>query len=210
MYQIILYNRGKRVKVIKKYNLYTNALKKYKDILKKNKVYFPKKKLWDGSETDYELVLIAPAKNKTNEFFRNEFGAMIKIKPKGDFSIKHVSEYKIEEVFRDKIKNKKIVFKDVIKIIIKKHDLTPVIYVLNNKLYIEYFDDDNDINLYVLKNCDDAHRLCETIKNFANANNLVNIIYFNEPTLENKSRIYDLLYEKHKINREYMYRMGTR
>lgn len=209
MYKIILYNNGKRVKVIKKYNLYSNAIKKYKDILNKNKVYFPKKMLWDGSETDYELVLIAPAKNKTKEFFRNELGAMIKIKPKGEFSIKHVSEYKIEEVFRDKIKNKKIVFRDLIKIIIKKHDLTPVIYVLNNKLYIEYFDDE-DINLYVLKSCDDAYRLCETIRSFANANNLVNIIYFHEPSLENKTRIYNLLNEKYQISRDYMYRLGTR
>jgi hypothetical protein len=209
MYQIILYNNGKRVKVIKKYKLYTNAIKKYKTILSGNNVYFPKKVLWDGSETDYELVLIAPVKNKTKKFFRNKLGALVKIKPKGEFSIKHVSEYKIEEVFRDKIKNKKIIFKDVIKNIIKKHDLTPVIHVLNNKLYIEYFDDD-DINLYILKNCDDAYRLCETIRNFANVNNLVNIIYFQEPSLENKTRIYNLLNERYKINKEYMYRLGTR
>ncbi len=209
MYQIILYNKGKRVKVIKKYNLYTNAIKKYRTILKANKVYFPKKTLWDGSETDYELVLIAPIKNKTKEFFRNELGAMVKIKPKGDFSIKQVSPYEIEEVFRDKLKNKKIVFKDLIKTLVKKHGLTPVIYVLNNKVYVEYFDSD-DVELYVLKNCDDAYRLSETIKNFASANDLVNFIYFQEPSLENKTRIYDLLSDKHKITREYMYRLGTR
>jgi hypothetical protein len=209
MYQIILYNNGKRVKVIKNYNLYTNAIKKYRSILKDNKVYFPKKTLWDGSETDYELVLIAPVENKTKEFFRNEFGAMVRVKPKGDFSIKQISQYKIEEVFRDKIKNKKIVFKDVIKTLIKKHELTPVIYVLNNKIYVEYFDDD-EVDLYVLKNCDDAYRLCETIRSFASANNLVNFIYFHEPSLENKTRIYDLLSERYKITREYMYRLGTR
>jgi hypothetical protein len=209
MYQIILYNSGKRIKVIKKYNLYTNAIKKYKSLLKGNKIYFPKKTLWDGSYTDYELVLIAPAKNKTKEFFRNEFGAVVKIKPKGDFSIKWINYYEIEEVFRDKLNNKKIVFKDLIKNLIKKHELTPVIYVLNNKIYIEYFDDDG-VDLYVLKNCDDAYRLSETIKNFASANSLVNFIYFQEPSLENKTRIYDLLQNKYQITREYMYRLGTR
>jgi hypothetical protein len=209
MYQIILYNNGKSVKVIKKYNLYTNAIKKYRTILKDNRIYFPKKTLWDVSETDYELVLIAPVKNKAKEFFRNEFGAMVKIIPKGEFSIKQVSPYEIEEVFRDKLKNKKIVFKDLIKTLIKKHELTPVIYVLNNKVYVEYFDD-YDVGLYVLKNCDDAYRLSETIKSFASANNLINFIYFQEPSLENKTRIYDLLNERYKITREYMYRLGTR
>lgn len=209
MYQIILYNKGKRVKVIKKYNLYSNAIKKYRAILNANKVYFPKKTLWDGSETDYELVLIAPVKNKTKEFFRNEFGAMVKIKPKGDFSIKQVSPYEIEEVFSDKLNNKKIVFKDLVKNLVKKHELTPVIYVLNNKIYIEYFDDVG-VDLYVLKNCDDAYRLSETIKSFASANGLVNFIYFQEPSLENKTRIYDLLNDRYKITREYMYRLGTR
>jgi hypothetical protein len=209
VYKIILYNNGKRVKVIKKYNLYTNAIEKYSKILKSNKVFFPKKTLWDGSETDYELVLIAPSKNKTKEFFRNEFGAMVKIKPKGDFSIKKVNKYEIEEVFRDKLNNKKMVFKDLIKNLIRKQKLTPVIYVLNNKLYIEYFEDEN-VELYVLKNCDDAYRLSETIKIFASANGLVNFIFFQEPNLESKVRVYDALNEKYGISREYMYRLGTR
>ena len=65
MYKIILYNNGKRVKVIKKYNTYTNAIKKYKELLDSNVVYFPKQTLWNGVKTDYELVLTAPIKNKS-------------------------------------------------------------------------------------------------------------------------------------------------
>jgi histidinol-phosphate/aromatic aminotransferase/cobyric acid decarboxylase-like protein len=76
-------------------------------------------------------------------------------------------------------------------------------------VFIEYFEND-DVDLYVLKNKDDAYRLSETIKEFVNVNQLTNFIFFQDPTLENKIRIYDLLQEQYKITREYMYRIGTR
>ena len=209
MYEVVLYNKGKRVKVIKKYNLYGNAIKKYRDLLSENTTFFPKETLWNGSKTDYELVLTAPPKNKAKEFFRNEFGAVVKIKTSGNFVIKQVTKYSVEEVFRDKLNNKKLQFKDLIKYLLKKSNTTCVIYVINNKLFIEYFEND-DVDLYVLKNCDDAYRLSETIKQFANVNGLHNFIFFQEPTLENKVRIYDTLQEKYGVTREYMYRLGTR
>jgi histidinol-phosphate/aromatic aminotransferase/cobyric acid decarboxylase-like protein len=209
MYEIVLYNNGKRVKVIKKYNLYTNAIKNYRSMIKNNKVYFNKETLWNGSKTDYELGLTAPNKNKPKEYFRNEFGAMVKIKTKGNFVLKQINKYFVEEVFTDKLNNKKIVFRDLIKYLLKKKDTTCVIYVINNKVFIEYFEND-DVDLYVLKNKDDAYRLSETIKEFVNVNQLTNFIFFQDPTLENKIRIYDLLQEQYKITREYMYRIGTR
>jgi histidinol-phosphate/aromatic aminotransferase/cobyric acid decarboxylase-like protein len=209
MYEIVLYNSGKRVKVIKKYNLYSNAIKNYRSMLKNNKVYFSKETLWNGVKTDYELALTAPNKNKAKEYFRNELGAMIKIKTKGNFVLKQLNKYFVEEVFTDKLNNKKIVFRDLIKYLLKKKDTTCVIYVINNKVYIEYFEND-DVDLYVLKTKDDAFRLSETIKEFANINELTNFIFFQDPTLENKTRIYDLLGERYNITREYMYRVGTK
>jgi hypothetical protein len=209
MYQIILYNNGKRVKVFKTYNLYSNAIKKYRLLLSNNNVYFPKTTLWDGTETDYELVLTAPPKNKGKESYRNELGALVRIKPKGNFIIKQVTKYYIEEVFRDKLNNKKMTFKDLIKYLLKKGDTTCVFYVIHNKLFIEYFEND-DVDLFVLKNCDDAYRLSETIREFGNVNNLTNFIYFQDPTLENKIRIYDLLEERFNLPRDYMQRVGTR
>lgn len=209
MYQIILYNNGKRVKVIKNYNLYSNAIKKYRALLSANNVYFPKTTLWDGRETDYELVLTAPPKNKGKEHYRNELGALVKIVTKGNFSVKQVNKYSIEEVFRDKLNNVKITFRDLIKHLLRKGDTTCVIYVIHNKLFIEYFEND-DVDLYILKNCDDSYRLSETLREFALANNLTNFIYFQDPTLENKIRIYDLLEERFGISREYMQRVGTR
>jgi hypothetical protein len=208
MYKIIIYNNGKRVKVIKKYNTYTNAIKKYKELLDSNVVYFPKQTLWNGVKTDYELVLTAPIKNKAKEYFRNEMGALVKIKTKGDFVIKKISSYKIEEVFKNKITDKKMTFKDLVKHFTKKRNLTCVLQVINNKLVVEYFENE-DIDMFILKNCDNAYNLCETIKEFNQINNITNFIYFQEPAMDSRIRIYDILEEKYNISRVYMHKIST-
>ena len=107
MYKIILYNNGKKVKTFRSYNLYSNAIKKYRYLLKANKVFFPKEYLWDGSKTDYELVLVAPPQNKAKEYVRNELGGVIKLIPKGDFAIKQVEKYAVEYSFKNKVDGKK-------------------------------------------------------------------------------------------------------
>jgi hypothetical protein len=208
MYKIIIYNNGKRVKVIKKYNTYTNAIKKYKELLDSNVVYFPKQTLWNGVKTDYELVLTAPIKNKAKEYFRNEMGALVKIKTKGDFVIKKISSYKIEEVFKNKITDKKMTFKDLVKHFAKKRNLTCVLQVINNKLVVEYFENE-DIDMFILKDCDNAYNLCETIKEFNQINNITNFIYFQEPAMYSRIRIYDILEEKYNISRVYMHKIST-
>jgi hypothetical protein len=208
MYKIIIYNNGKRVKVIRKYNLYTNAIKKYNELLNSNIVYFPKQTLWNGIKTDYELVLTAPPKNKAKEFFRNEFGALVKIKTKGDFVIKKISDYKVEEVFKNKITEKKMTFKDLVKHFAKKRNLTCVLHVINNKLVVEYFENEN-LDMFILKDCDMAYSLCETIKNFNQINNITNFIYFHEPSHDTKNRIYEILETKYDIPRSYMYKIST-
>jgi hypothetical protein len=209
MYKIILYNKGKRVKVLKTYKYYLNALNKYNKLLNENVVFFPKETQWDGSKTDYELVITTPNKNKSKEFFRNELGAAVRVKTKGDFKIKKISLYLIEEIFTDKLNNKKIVFKDLIKKIIKQRELTHVLYVVNNKIFIEYFET-NAVELYILKNCYDSYRLSQTIKKFCSTNGVHNVLFFQEPTLETKIRIYDILETDYNISRVYMHKLSTR
>jgi hypothetical protein len=208
MYKIVLYNNGKKVKTFRAYNLYSNAIKKYRDMLKNNNVFFPKQFLWNGTKTDYELVLTAPAQNKSKEFFRNEMGAMVKIVPKGDFSIKQIEDYLIEDTFKNKIDNKKYNFKTLIKKILNVKDLTYTLIVINNKLVVERFENE-DLDVFVLKNREIAYQLFEAIKSFNNANNLSNFIYFEDPTLDTRMRIYETLEEKYNISKFYMQKIST-
>ena len=208
MYKIVLYNNGKKVKTFRTYNLYSNAIKKYRDMVKNNNVFFPKEYLWNGTKTDYELVLTAPAQNKSKEFFRNELGAVVKIVPKGDFGIKQIEDYPIEDTFKNKVDNKKYNFKTLIKKILSVKDLTYTLIVINNKLVVERFENE-DLDVFVLKNKDIAYLLFEAIKSFNNANNLSNFIYFEDPNLEMRMRIYDALEERYDISKLYMQKIST-
>jgi hypothetical protein len=90
----------------------------------------------------------------------------------------------------------------------KKRNLTCVLQVINNKLVVEYFENE-DIDMFILKDCDNAYNLCETIKEFNQINNITNFIYFQEPAMDSRIRIYDILEEKYNISRVYMHKIST-
>ena len=208
-YKILLYNAGKRFRVLYKCNGYFECLKVYNEYLKTNKVFFPKQYNWLGIETDFELVLIGPKDATPIKNFRNKFGALVKVKTKGDFIIKKISDYGVEEEFKHKNTNKIYDFRSLVKDFLIKDNTTKVILSINNKLVIEYFEKEH-LDVFVLKNREDSQRLNETIKNFSFANGLTNFIFFNDPTIDTVKRIYDSLEENHDISREWMSRVTTR
>ncbi len=208
-YKILLYNRGKRVSVFGTADNYSDAIKIYNDTLKSNKCYFTKVSNWLGNETDYELVMIGPKTGTPIKHFRNEMGALVKVVPKGDFIIKKINPYCVEEVFKHKNTNTKHTFKTLVKNFLVNNDNTRVILSINNKLVIQYFEND-DLDVFVLKNREDSQRLNETIKNFSYSNGLINFIFFNDPTIDTIRPIYDALEERYGISREWMSRVSTR
>jgi hypothetical protein len=207
-YKIILYNNGRRVKVIKKYTLYGNAIKKYREILKNNIVYFPKQYLWDGRKTKYELVLTAPPQNKGKEYVRNELGALVKIQTTPNFVIKQINDYGVEDVFTNRIDKKKYDFKLLIKKLMKEEHLTHVVSVINNKVVIEHFEDEA-MDVFVFKNRKISYDLAETLKEFNNLNGISNFIYFMRPTFETRVGIYNNLESRYGIKRKYMQKIVT-
>jgi uncharacterized protein (DUF488 family) len=208
-YKILLYNNGKRVKVIDQIDTYTNAVKVYNEILKDNVCFFPKEYNWLGEPTDYELVMIGPKSGTSIKHFRNEMGALVKVKPKGNFVIKKINEYKIEEVFKHKNTGDKHTFRTLVKQFLVNNNNTKVVLSMNNKLVIEYFENE-EIDVFVLKNQEDSLRLNETIKVFSQTNGLINFIFFTDPTIDTVKRVYDALEENHGISREWMARTSTR
>jgi hypothetical protein len=86
---------------------------------------------------------------------------------------------------------------------------TRVILSFNNKLVIEYFENER-LDVFVLKNQEDSLRLNETIKVFTQTNGLTNFIFFNDPTIDTVRRVYDALEANYGISREWMARTSTR
>ncbi len=204
-----MYNSGKRVKTFESCKTYSDALKVYKSFIEGNSVYFPKRYSWRGSEIDYEIAIIGPKDGVPIKHFRDKFGAAVKIKTKGNFIIKKISEYLIEEEFKHKNSNTIYDFKGLVKNFLINSDHTRVILSMNNKLVIEYFENDR-LDVFVLKNRDDSHRLNDTIKEFAYANGLTNFIFFTDPTIDTVKRVYDSLEENYGIGRDWMARVSTR
>ena len=207
-YKIVLYNSGKRVKIVGSARTYSESLKLYKDALDTNGSYFPKEYDWLGNETDYELVLTGPKNGTSIKHFRNAMGALVKVKTDGDFIIKKIRPYTIEEKFKHKNSGVLYDFKGIVKKFLLGNE-TKVVISINNKLVIEYFEDES-IDVFVLKNSSDSQRLNDTIKNFSYSNNLNNFIFFNDPTHETIRRVYDSLEDNHGISRRWMSRVSTR
>lgn len=208
-YKILLYNKGKRVSVLGTADNYSNAIKVYGEILKGNKCFFPKMYNWLGHETDYEIVLTGPKTGTSINHFRNDMGALVKVKPKGDFVIKKINPYCVEEEFKHKNSDTKHTFKSLVKNFLVNNDNTKVILSINNKLVIQYFEND-DLDVFVLKNREDSQRLNDTIRNFSYSNGLINFIFFKDPTIDTIRPIYDSLEANYGISREWMSRVSTR
>ncbi len=207
-YEVVLYDSGKRIKVMGSFRTYSEALGVYKEVLKSNKTYFPKVYNWLGIERDYELALTGPESSKSIEHFRDDKGALVKVKTGGEFVIKKISPYSIEEKFKHKNTNKIYEFKTLVKDFLIG-DTTKVIISINNKLVIEYFENEG-IDVFILKNSNDSQRLNETIRSFSLSNNLNNFIFFNEPTKDTIKRIYDSLELNYGISRRWMSKVSTR
>ena len=185
---------------------YNESVKVFNQILEANVCFFPKEYNWLGKETDYELVLIGPKTGTSINHFRNEMGALVKVKPKGDFVIKKIKPYPIEEVFKHKNSDEKHTFKSLVKKFLVNNDNTRVIFSMSNKLIIEYFENEQ-LDVFVLKNQSDSIRLDETI---TQTNGLTNFIFFDDPTMDTIKRVYDTLEANYGISREWMARTSTR
>ena len=209
LYRIIIFKNGKRVNQLKTYRTYKNALIGYNRLLRENKIFFPKKILWDGTEANYELILTAPKTNKGKEYYRNDLGTLIRIVPNGDFTIKKISPYYVEDCFKHKLTNKIFYFKDLIKFFMERSDITIIVYAINNKLVIGYFENE-EMDVFTLKNQQAVSDLISLIKTYNISCGFTNFMYFDNADLETKKQIYDHLEKKYNIDRKYMNRQATR
>jgi hypothetical protein len=208
MYKIVLYNNGKKIKTFEKFSKYGDSIRKYNQLLEENQIFFPRRTMWNGVPSDYELVLTGPKESKKIEYVRDEFGKLITVVPKGDFIIKQINPYDVEEVITHKNTNKRYHFKEFVKKFLVT-SMTVIITTINNKLVLEYFENEH-IDLFVVKNNDDSMRLNQLIKDFCNANKKNNFMFFDDPSRDNKFRLYDKIQEQLGLDRHYLIRITTR
>jgi hypothetical protein len=111
---IVLFKNKKKRKIIKGYKTEKKALEKFNKLIDENKVIFDVR--FENSEPcNYELVLLSTKDNyqeplfKTDELGRNK---KVFISNNSEYTIKKVSDFKIEEYIFDVVQNKKISFNE--------------------------------------------------------------------------------------------------
>lgn len=191
------------------YLKYSDANNKFQDLIKGNQILFPKFNYYNSKESDFELVLLGPPEGKHIDHIRDEKGSIVFLQAKNGRTIKKIEKYYVEEKFKHKNSGKKIDFKQLIKIIILGKKGFKTYYAIQNKVVVEYFDNQN-VDLFVLKSKNDATRLVDTIKNFYYANNLLDAIFFSVVTKETKKKLYIKIYEKLGVDEHYMHRLTTK
>jgi len=206
-YSIVLFKNKEKKKVFKRYMTIENAKQYYKKLMEESKkVIFPKE--IEGSNTcKYELAIIEhKSRKKAPVYVRDELGKQIKVEldDKSSYVIK-IEPYFIEEIFWDKVNNKKITIHDFINNYLKGKGLK-MISKLNNKIIVQ---NDEKVNLFTFKFISEADRFIDILFNYLVSKNKKDCILVKDYNTVQRSELYDVL-EKMGFPRSYLFRHSTR
>ena len=203
---IVLFKNKKKKKIIKGYSTEKNALSKFNSLLKSNDVLFETK--YENSEkVKYELLLLSKIDDyqlplyKMDEVGRNN---RVFMDDQSDYTIKNISDYKIEELIYDWQSSSRISFNQLITKYCKKKDFK-VISKLNNKIVIQI---DEVFSLFSLKNTEDSERLIDTLESSFRELGRSDAMFIKDSTQTQRKWLYGVL-EKNGFNKKKLYRQKT-
>lgn len=209
LYKVVIYSNHKKLKVLYTSRVIYPARRKYFEYLENNKIIFPKMWDWLGNLVNHELLLIGNSGNSMDKY-KAPSGVVYNImnKTKNGFLIKEINPYQIEERFKYHNANKMVMFKDVVKLMVKE-TYTKTIMFFNNKVLIEVFEKD-ELHLFILKNKFDAQRLYSEIKKFYYDNHITDCFFFTAPPLGLElSELYKRISQKLNISQSQLRKIST-
>jgi hypothetical protein len=205
-YTIILFKNKVRYKILKKYKTFKKAENFFKNKMdESNNVKF-NIEYEGGKKVDYELALIEKNSNKLIPLFKtDELGRNIKIKSDNDImTIIKLEKYNLTEKIQDLNKKKKIDFNNFLSEYLNTDNLK-MVSKINNKIFLQ---DEDEINLFSLKNEEDAERFLICLEEKIFQSNKINCILIRDTDKAQKKYIYKLLEEK-GFNKDFLYRKST-
>jgi len=174
--------------------------------LKSNDVLFDTK--YENSEkVKYELALLSKIDDyqlplyKMDEVGRNN---RVFMDDQSDYTIKNISDYKLEELIYDWQSSSRISFNQLITKYCKKKDFK-VISKLNNKIVIQI---DEVFSLFSLKNTEDSERLIDTLESSFRELGRSDAMFIKDSTQTQRKWLYGVL-EKNGFNKKKLYRQKT-
>lgn len=211
-YRIVLYNNGKKQKIIFKSNSLGGIKTKYINMIKFNEVIIPKKLVNNKKfkPVNYELILLESKEVSKNEVVvRDRMGKIIRdreIEP--GWLILERSNWKVEETFKVFGIKDRLNCMEIVKKLLLPNKKPKQVCCVVNKLIIE--DDDEHMEIIVCKNKYDSARLHDALQDICKKFEVKSIMFFGRSTPENRSKLYPKILKKTGWKKDRVYRGSTR
>lgn len=205
-YNIVLFKNNKKKKLIKSYATEKSALKKFNDLLEKNKVILFDKKTENAEKCDFFLSVITnQEKVQKSIVLRDELGRNIPVNlDNPDFVVLDMKPYKMEETIYDWQTKNKISIDVLISKYCKSKELKSI-FTINNKLCIQ---NNETVFAFSLKNKNDSDRLLHVIENVFINSNRNDAIFVRDISTSQRKWVYQLLVDK-GFDKNHLYRLKT-
>ena len=178
----------------------------YKNLLDENEDIIFDTKTQNGNSVKYELALL---EKKGNQLFpiytKDEYGRNVKLEFDNDeYNIIKISEYREPELIHDYQTKNKINVNTFLSKYLSKQGVK-MVSKLNNKIIVQ---NEEDINLFVLKSDNDALRFIESLTERFVKLKRGDCMFVNDSSGPQKKYLYNLLEEK-GFNKDFLYRKET-
>ena len=159
-YLVVLFKNKSKKRIINKFMTSKKASDFYKNLLDENEDIIFDTKTQNGNSVKYELALL---EKKGNQLFpiytKDEYGRNVKLEFDNDeYNIIKISEYREPELIHDYQTKNKINVNTFLNKYLSKQGVK-MVSKLNNKIIVQ---NEEDINLFVLKSDNDALRFIES------------------------------------------------
>jgi hypothetical protein len=213
MYQIVLTENRKKLKVLYTYSREHDVIYRFERI-KSESVVFPKKKVYRDKkliEVDYEVLLLKRREDGDEDRkVRNKYGKLVEenVDDK-DWVIVDKLDYNIEEQFNVTGANRKLTAKEIIEHILKlnlKENNPKQVVIINNKVVVE------GLSLFMItcKDVDEAIRLYNYMRSYCFDKNIGNIIFFGSVDKKGAKVWYKKIHERTGVSYNRLYRKSSR
>jgi hypothetical protein len=205
-YQIVVFKNKTQKRIINKFNTSKKALEYFESHLTENEKVPFEVRTENGNECKYEIALLEKKGDTLFPIFtKDEMGRNIKLEfDNSEYNIIKISSYKEPEKIKDYQTGNKISFTTFINNYLSKEGIK-LVSKLNNKIIVQ---NDDSINLFVLKCESDALRFMEVLTNRFVSLKRGDCMFVLDTMKQQKKYLYTLL-ESKGFDRKFLYRKET-
>jgi len=205
-YIVVLFKNKKKKKIINKFKNKSNAINFFNKTISNNKVYF-NRILSFSMNSEFELGLLEKNNDDfENHYYKDKLGRQIKMNMENsEYKLIKVSIYNIEENIVDHQTNKRIKFLNFIDEYLKNFDTLKLVFILNNKIFVQY---DDKFYMFSLKSESESFRFLECVSTYLIDNNRTDCLLVNDTSKFQKKYLYNLL-EKNGFSKSILYKKYT-